>query len=98
MVEGGSFVGNRVSAERSERISAGIRSLIPDDQSRAFLDFTIEGDKMADNGNGGGSSAGVVAVLVIFIIVVVAAFLAYRGGLFGGKKTQVDINVTTPQR
>jgi hypothetical protein len=53
---------------------------------------------MADNGNGGGSSAGVVAILVIFIIVVVAAFLAYRGGLFGGKKTQVDINVTTPQR
>jgi hypothetical protein len=53
---------------------------------------------MADNGNGGGSSTGVVAVLVIFIILVVGAFLAYRGGLFGGKKTQVDINVTTPQR
>jgi hypothetical protein len=53
---------------------------------------------MADNGNGGGGSAGVVAVLVIFIIVVVAAFLAYRGGLFGGKKNQIDINVTTPQR
>jgi len=52
---------------------------------------------MGDNGNGG-TSAGVVAVLVIFIVVVVAAFLAYRGGLFGGKKTQVDINVTTPQR
>ncbi len=48
--------------------------------------------------NGGGGSTGVVAVLVIFIIVVVAAFLAYRGGLFGGKKTQVDINVTTPQK
>lgn len=53
---------------------------------------------MGDNGNGGGSSAGVVAVLVIFVIVIVAAFLAYRGGLFGGKKTQVDINVTTPQK
>ena len=53
---------------------------------------------MADNGNGGGSSAGVVAVLVIFIIVVVAAFFAYRGGLFGGKQTKVDINVTTPQK
>ena len=52
---------------------------------------------MADNG-GGGSSAGVVAVLVIFVIVIVLAFLAYRGGLFGGKKTQVDINVTTPQK
>jgi len=51
---------------------------------------------MADNG--GGSSAGVVAVLVIFIILVVGAFLAYRGGLFGGKKNQIDINVTTPQR
>jgi hypothetical protein len=52
---------------------------------------------MGDNGGGGGS-AGVVAVLVIFIIVIVAAFLAYRGGLFGGKKSQVDINVTTPQK
>jgi hypothetical protein len=52
---------------------------------------------MADNGNGGGGSAGVVAVLVIFIILVAGVFLAYRGGLFGGKK-QVDINVTTPQR
>jgi hypothetical protein len=52
---------------------------------------------MGDNGGGGGN-AGVVAVLVIFIIVIVAAFLAYRGGLFGGKKTQVDINVTTPQK
>ena len=53
---------------------------------------------MADNGGGGGSNAGVVAVLVIFVIVIVAAFLAYRAGLFGGKKTQVDINVTTPSR
>ena len=52
---------------------------------------------MADNGNGGGN-AGVVAILVIFVVLMVAAFLAYRGGLFGGKKTQVDINVTTPQR
>jgi len=54
---------------------------------------------MADNGNGGGgSSVGVVAVLVIFVVLIVAAFLAYRGGLFGGKKNQIDINVTTPQR
>jgi hypothetical protein len=52
---------------------------------------------MGDNG-GGGSSAGVVAVLVIFIIVIVAAFFAWRGGLFGAKKSQVDINVTTPQK
>lgn len=53
---------------------------------------------MGDNGNGGGGSAGVVAVLVIFIIVLVAAFLTYRAGVFGGKKTQIDINVTTPQK
>jgi hypothetical protein len=53
---------------------------------------------MGDNGNGGGSSTGVVAVLVIFVIVIVAAFFAYRAGLFGGKKTQIDINVTTPQK
>ena len=52
---------------------------------------------MADNGGGGGST-GVVAVLVIFLIVVAIGFFAYRAGLFGGKKTQVDINVTTPQK
>lgn len=51
---------------------------------------------MADNGNGG-SSTGVVAVLVIFVIVIVAAFLAWRGGLFGGRKTQININVAVPQ-
>jgi hypothetical protein len=49
-----------------------------------------------NGGGGGGSSVGVVAVLVIFVIVVVIAFFAYRAGLFGGKKTQVDVNVTTP--
>jgi hypothetical protein len=54
--------------------------------------------EMADNDGGGGSSTGVVAVLVIFVIVIVLAFFAYRGGLFGGKKTQVDINVTTPAK
>lgn len=48
---------------------------------------------MAENG-GGGSSNGVVAVLVIFLIVIILAFLAGRGGLFGGGKTQVNINVT----
>lgn len=48
--------------------------------------------------NGGGGATGVVAVLVIFIIVIAAAFFAYRAGLFGGKKTQVEINVTTPQK
>ena len=51
---------------------------------------------MGENGGGGGSSVGVVAVLVIFIIVIVAAFLAYRAGMFGGKKTQVNINVSVP--
>ena len=51
---------------------------------------------MADNGGGGGS-AGVVAVLVIFIIVVVLAVLAWRGGLFGGRKTQINVNVAVPQ-
>ncbi|MDQ3648784.1 MAG: hypothetical protein M3458_00605 [Acidobacteriota bacterium] len=44
----------------------------------------------------GGNSTGVVAVLVIFVIVVVLAFLAYRGGMFGGKSTNVDINIKTP--
>lgn len=48
--------------------------------------------------NGGSGSTGVVAVLVIFIIVVVAAFFAWRGGLFGGKSTKVNVNVTAPQR
>jgi hypothetical protein len=52
---------------------------------------------MGDNG-GGGSSVGVVAVLIIFVIVVVLGIFAWKGGLFGGKKTQVDINVTAPQR
>jgi hypothetical protein len=52
---------------------------------------------MGDNG-GGGSSVGVVAVLIIFLIVVVLGIFAWKGGLFGGKKTQVDVNVTAPQR
>ena len=49
-----------------------------------------------NDGGGGGSSVGVVAVLVIFVIVIVLAFFAYRAGLFGGKKTQVNINVSVP--
>jgi len=49
---------------------------------------------MADNG---GSSTGVVAVLVIFVIVIALAFFAWRVGLFGGRKSQVNINVTVPQ-
>lgn len=51
---------------------------------------------MGDDNGGGGGNTGVIAILVIFIIVIVAAFMAYRGGLFGPKKTQVDINVTAP--
>jgi hypothetical protein len=59
----------------------------------------MEEPVMADNDGGGGSgSVGVVAVLVIFLIVVIAAFFAYRAGVFGGRKTQVDINVTTPSK
>jgi len=58
--------------------------------------FTQEAKKMGDNGGGG--NTGVVAVLVIFLIVIVAAFFAWRGGLFGGKTTKVDVNVTTPQK
>jgi len=52
---------------------------------------------MGDNGGGGGN-AGVIAVLVIFIIVIVLGIFAWKGGLFGGKKTQVDVNITTPQK
>ena len=48
---------------------------------------------MADEG---GNSTGVVAVLVIFLIVIVLAFLAWRGGLFGGRSTKINVNVTTP--
>ena len=51
---------------------------------------------MADNGDGG-SSTGVIAVLVIFIIVVVLAVLAWRGGLFGGRSTKINVNVAVPQ-
>jgi hypothetical protein len=49
---------------------------------------------MADEG---GSSAGVVAVLVIFVIVVVLGFFAWRGGLFGGRSTRINVNVAVPQ-
>jgi len=42
------------------------------------------------------SNTGVVAILVIFLIVVIAAFFAWRGGLFGGKTTKVDVNVSAP--
>jgi hypothetical protein len=51
---------------------------------------------MADNGNGG-SNTGIIAVLVIFVIVIVLAVLAWKGGLFGGRKTQINVNVAVPQ-
>ena len=47
--------------------------------------------------DGGGSNTGIVAVLVIFVIVIVAAFLAWRGGLFGGRSTRINVNVSAPQ-
>lgn len=50
-----------------------------------------------DNGGGGSSNTGIVAVLVIFLIVVAALFFAWRGGLFGGRRTSVNVNVTVPQ-
>lgn len=50
---------------------------------------------MGDNGNGGGS-AGVVAVLVIFVIVLLALAVVFRGRLFGGSTTKIDVNVQTP--
>jgi hypothetical protein len=50
---------------------------------------------MADEG---GSSTGIVAVLVIFVIVVVVAFFAWRGGLFGGRTTKINVNVSAPQQ
>jgi hypothetical protein len=49
---------------------------------------------MADEG---GSNTGIVAVLVIFVIVVLVAVLAWRGGLFGGRSTKINVNVTAPQ-
>jgi len=53
---------------------------------------------MADNDGGGGSSSvGIVAILLMFIIVIVGGFLAYRAGVFGGKKTEVDINISKPK-
>jgi hypothetical protein len=47
--------------------------------------------------NEGGNSTGIVAVLVIFVIVIVLAVLAWRGGLFGGRSTKVNVNVSVPQ-
>ncbi len=42
------------------------------------------------------SNTGVVAILVIFLVVVVLAFLAWQGGVFGGKTTKVDVDISAP--
>ncbi|HYH84471.1 MAG TPA: hypothetical protein VEX60_03250 [Pyrinomonadaceae bacterium] len=47
-------------------------------------------------GDDSSSNTGVVAILVIFLIVVLAAVFAWRGGLFGGGKTDVKVDVNTP--
>jgi hypothetical protein len=47
-------------------------------------------------GDDSSSNTGVVAILVIFLIVVIVALFAWRGGLFGGGKTDVDIKVNAP--
>jgi hypothetical protein len=57
-------------------------------------DFLEDSKTMADSESA--SNTGVVAILVIFLIVVFAAFFAWRGGMFGGKSTKVDINVSAP--
>ena len=42
------------------------------------------------------SNTGVVAILVIFLIVVLIALFAWRGGLFGGGKTDINVDVNAP--
>ena len=53
---------------------------------------------MGDDNGGGGSSVGVVAIVVIFLIIVIGAVVAWRAGLFGGRSTQVNVNVSAPSR
>ena len=47
-------------------------------------------------GDDNSSNTGVVAILVIFLIVVLAAVFAWRGGMFGGGKTDIKVDVNTP--
>ena len=47
-------------------------------------------------GDDSSSNTGVVAILVIFLIVVLVALFAWRGGLFGGGSTKVDVKVDAP--
>ena len=51
---------------------------------------------MANGEGSGGSNTGIVAIVVIFVIVLILGFLAYRGGLFGGRGGNTNINITTP--
>jgi hypothetical protein len=39
------------------------------------------------------SSTGIVAIFAILFIVAMAAFLAWRGGLFGGRGGDKDLNI-----
>ena len=57
-------------------------------------DFLEDSKTMADSESA--SNTGVVAILVIFLIVVIAALFAWRSGVFGGKSTKVDVNVSAP--
>ena len=47
-------------------------------------------------GDDSSSNTGVVAFLVIFLIVVIAAVFAWRGGMLGGGKTEIKVDVNTP--
>lgn len=42
-----------------------------------------------------GSTAGLY-ILITFLIILVVGALLYFGGVFGGKKNEVDININKP--
>jgi hypothetical protein len=42
-----------------------------------------------------GSTAGLY-ILITFLIILVVGALLYFGGIFGGKKNEVDININKP--
>lgn len=44
----------------------------------------------------GGSNTGIVAIFVIFLLVLILLFFGWRGGMFGGKSTKVDVDVSVP--
>lgn len=41
-----------------------------------------------------GSNTGIVAIVVIFLVVLILGFLAFRGGMFGGRTGGGNVNVT----